>query len=370
MDECSPGEKQNPLFLLLRNLLCRSFGDRRGARVVAEEMTRVQPHKASGFMRLAYDSFVLGYAEEAVEALKKAVSLEPSVLTDPSHVDTITAKLGISGASELLSIRPHNGSTKAATKSPQKRFLFVSGVPRSGTSALGRLLGLAPGVVIYNELLSHKRPYSPRAFDGDFVADTSRGRNQERVFLDALQRSEHADYLGDKRPNFMHLAPNTFDEFKEASLTVVHIVRRVEDVASSFHSRAIDPSDERWSPAVNGADAEIQTLVQEKYILGSMSNDLHHGHRVVLVAYDRIFSDRNVVLTIFELLGIKISNEAEERLANFVRQAQNRVLEPVRNPAERSARVTGAGIADLNELWMRLSAGTLLATESGIEPLS
>ena len=144
-----------------------------------------------------------------------------------------------------------------------KRYLFVCGCPRSGTTALMHLLNshrlIVLGVERYKKFAkpTHIKKLNKRVFEPEFFLDI-RGKQTNlhhkhkdwdtkwKKVYDAMRPKLSQDNLliGDKFPHyylFYDYIDQTFD-----SPRIVFILRDVRDVALSYNARAANEKD-RWS---------------------------------------------------------------------------------------------------------------------------
>jgi len=138
-----------------------------------------------------------------------------------------------------------------------RRYLFISGVARSGTSALTHLLNVHPDIVLgverYKFLLmrdEHRAAVSPALFEPDrFLAwspeDTSvvpRPPADPDAFRAKLAG---AAYVGDKGPRLVTRFRALDRWFPGCRM--IFIFRDPVRVAASWRARARNPADARWS---------------------------------------------------------------------------------------------------------------------------
>lgn len=124
---------------------------------------------------------------------------------------------------------------------PDTDFLFVSGTPRSSTTALGKLLTTHPDVTLFIELYGANTGYVPQMFsfanirrllDAGFIKKPPKPENME-----LLELGQAGTMIGDKRPNFMESANLTLANFRGRRVNVLHLIRDVKEVAASYLRR-------------------------------------------------------------------------------------------------------------------------------------
>jgi hypothetical protein len=149
-----------------------------------------------------------------------------------------------------------------------KRFLFICGCPRSGTTALWKLLTASPHVVLGLEryssrMISRWRWLSPALFEYERFFRLRRGD----TFYDDLEafhpyyrtaraRWHDATFVGDKLPRLYQRFPDLGRVFRRPR--VLCIFRDIVEVAASYKRRAEDRSDATWgrSQGVHAAIAD------------------------------------------------------------------------------------------------------------------
>ena len=216
-----------------------------------------------------------------------------------------------------------------------KSVLFVTGLGRSGTTALGKMLSLSPDICLFTELYNWNRPsgYSPHDFE-------------EKVLVDAINISKHvtnkremskyhsASYVGDKRPDFIFCAEKTFNNFKETRVSIIFILRNLVQICASSYKRANDPQDFGWNKE-NGIiftilwfNATMRQLLYLKKFRPDIFNCISFVH------YTNILSQKKLALELFKCLGVEINNHLDKQLDQFVQKSQsitnrNRVENPI-----------------------------------------
>lgn len=210
--------------------------------------------------------------------------------------------------------------------SVQKRYLFVCGCPRSGTTALWRLMVAHPDIVLGIERYVHfafgKSKIKPDLFEkpkfyriqpGEtYYDDLSR---YNTYYADAEQRFDQAAWVGDKIPPLDLDYAGIEANFENAH--ILYIVRNIIDVSGSYQRRAGDDSDVTWS-----ADRDYRKAV----------SDWHHSIRATLhlldfverrtsiqvILYDDLFLQRADLRPIFDWLDLEVPQLVEEQYRNLL----------------------------------------------------
>jgi Sulfotransferase domain len=125
---------------------------------------------------------------------------------------------------------------------PEGEFLFISGTPRSSTTALGKVMRLHPDVSLFVEVFGYNTGYVPQ-----MLTPSNIQRLRETGALKAELKPENVALIeggrigrlvGDKRPNFMQSAALTLCNFKGRRVSILHIARDIREVAASYMRRA------------------------------------------------------------------------------------------------------------------------------------
>ena len=137
--------------------------------------------------------------------------------------------------------------------------LFIAGCPRSGTTALTRLVNLHPEVVVglerFKGLYGRRREFTPELFQRERFFDYREGdtnflppTNAEAAafYGRANEKFDTAKFIGDKYPQFFRHYDVLFKQFPDAH--VIFIFRDPQFVAQSWQRRSEDST--RW-PAEN-----------------------------------------------------------------------------------------------------------------------
>lgn len=184
-----------------------------------------------------------------------------------------------------------NGSDAA-----EKRYLFICGLHRSGTSALVDLLNGHSQIQMFQErfynLVTDERidEFTPRLFDAEHVFHPT---SDETHFFEwsldldyaasARAKYENAVLTGDKVPHLFHFTDQIFQRFANARM--VFLTRNVFDVANSWQKRFEDPEDEVW--VSDHAEAVRFWNDAHRIILPKLKE---HPERLKVVSYERLYS--------------------------------------------------------------------------------
>lgn len=206
----------------------------------------------------------------------------------------------------------------------EKKFLFITGCARSGTSALVQLLSGSRSILLgmerFGHLIHHKddfklRPhhfYKSRFYDlqkGDtFYENLADFHKFDELFFD---KYESASYIGDKRPDLYEAYDSLFEHFPQC--IVLFIYRNLEEVASSFKGRVIEG---QYWPATKDFKAAVLEWNRSLFLT---KNAMPKG-TIRMLSYHEIFKPGANLSPIFKFLDI----EEDDRLNQRVLQIQER----------------------------------------------
>ncbi len=201
--------------------------------------------------------------------------------------------------------------------------LFVSGCPRSGTSALGRLLRLCSDVALYSERFKIGYGYCHQKFQGNVpIEGADMSIASHRAWGATLRRSVSARYVGDKRPLFTASWYITRHNYSPGTIRIIHIVRSAEDVAASHIQRCrktitkADNGNRGWPRQNNELCAAHDLNTSNRNILDIA--DSNYSNAVLVVRYDRLFSDEAYALELFRWLDLPIDSQTHELVHSFI----------------------------------------------------
>lgn len=194
-----------------------------------------------------------------------------------------------------------------------KQILFVSGVARSGTSALVNVLNTNPDFLIGMERFFfriRRKLLKPDDFEEDRFLTVKQGDTHAPGFdREAIRKSYSvAKIIGDKFPLLYENFDYIFDTFPNARH--IYIVRNPLSVAESYDARKQDKSD-KWIKSGLVGIQEWNSSVNSVVSLSQDRLDKFH-----FLQYEEFFSDVAAMNRLFAHYGAQATDES--RLSKFV----------------------------------------------------
>jgi len=200
--------------------------------------------------------------------------------------------------------------------------LFVSGCPRSGTTALTRLLNLHPSIVVglerYKNVFGRQKFVTKDMFEADrffdFHPDDSNflpeKSQQARDFYEkARTKFSTATFIGDKYPQFFRFYGGIFKNLPDAK--IVFIFRDPSYVAQSWERRSLDSSD--W-PSKN--DARRAIAYWNDALAYTLAYTQIKKSAFVFVDYEQFFAGREQsLIELFHLVGAEVTRAIQDTVA-------------------------------------------------------
>ena len=187
-----------------------------------------------------------------------------------------------------------------------KRFAFITGCSRSGTTALTRLVNRHPRVAIGFERFNRRAgagELSPELFEAerfrrfDSADSHHTGWKGDEIREPVLEKIATAEVVGDKLPQLIGRM-GQLSRFHDPA--VIFILREPYAIAKSFDRRARNPKD-KWSDGrdFRRAIKEFNAAVQDAEEL-IRSNTYRH----YVIAYETFFLEREGLDDLFAFLGV------------------------------------------------------------------
>jgi len=200
--------------------------------------------------------------------------------------------------------------------------LFVAGCPRSGTTALTRLLNLHPEIVVglerykrifgrrhdvKRDMFEEARFFDFREGDTDFAPGRARG-DADAFYERAREKFPNARFVGDKYPQFFRFYAALFRAFPAAK--VVFIARDPLRVAQSWQRRADDATS--W-PEKN--DARRSVGYWNDALAYTLAYAQIKKHAFVFVDFDQFFKSKGkALIELFGRIGAAVTTETGARI--------------------------------------------------------
>lgn len=215
----------------------------------------------------------------------------------------------------------HDFITKRkATSFDSPKFLFISGLGRSGTSALGRAVNAsASPSFIFTERYPWQIGYCPLMFDKDYVFSKDNYYNRRPKLNESLSKLWGSDVrfgsglLGDKRPDSIYSLDVTNELFGMSNLKAnfIHIIRDPIYIANSWFKRAINESDD-W-PSYRSYECCYKDYLSQARLAINASVGKYPNINFYMVDFHRIFTDGEYMFNFFkEVFGDEVSISKEK----------------------------------------------------------
>lgn len=200
-----------------------------------------------------------------------------------------------------------NGSYNSST---EQEFLFISGVPRSGTTALGNFLNLHPDVALTLERFGFGQGFHPAMFAENIVFHNEQYKIK---YSDLFSKFKKAKYIGDKRPNFLHSWSITKKHFEPEKIKIIHFVRDPYLVAQSYLKRSSLQSKglDSWSsnsivPRDHFFACHDMNLNNTRAL--EIAQDPNFKSSIKIIDSEKFYSDVNNVIDVLNWLGLEVSD--------------------------------------------------------------
>jgi hypothetical protein len=245
----------------------------------------------------------------------------PEILRSTQYRQSVLNTFGILEGNRRLETLTHaqvmEQDGAAANPGPtDKKYAFVSGMPRAGTTALGNLLNLSSDVAIFTEIHNPYLVYAQDSFTQPILK--SRIKNLPAAApKNMLEKSQEVAIIGDKRPLLHYVLPQIFSEMSAKSVTVFHILRSVAQIAESYQTRAENPND-NWDPLRDLGNCIHELNVMHRFILDwDALGQMHAAHKLIYVDYNRVFSEFDYAMELFDKLGIVICDRLQRYVSHY-----------------------------------------------------
>lgn len=199
--------------------------------------------------------------------------------------------------------------------SAKKTHLIVTGVARSGTTALAELLNIHPGICIGVERFKFRylreNCFDAELFEKDRFFDFRKGDTNllpsarpawAPIYEAAQAKWDDAAVVGDKTPD---LIPVLHDFMAQnPDFKFLCILRNLKDVGLSWQARA-ERTRDAW-PRGRGFVAACESWANQQLILHELMRDKSIRRRLLLLDYDNMYASPDVTEQgIMQFLGLE-----------------------------------------------------------------
>lgn len=229
-----------------------------------------------------------------------------------------------SGATGFFEIIQSKRSHRVKKHISSKNYLFIAGLGRSGTTALGSLMNIFSSVEIYTELYTPFRldGYSPTCFSEAKLRELAEINPRSNVILNLFnQKHSCSKVIGDKRPYFEFCAESTFDNMDKESFKTIYMERSLIDICRSAYKRSVNPKD-RWSSEKGIEHTVLLFNASCRQILHLHDNRQDVFSRFIFVRYEQIFGSIECALSLIESCDIEYSPVEADQLDHFIQKSR------------------------------------------------
>ena len=205
-----------------------------------------------------------------------------------------------------------------------KKYIFIAGLGRSGTTALGELLNKSSMIAMYTELHNHYRinGYSQSDLSEEGVSKQLKSNPHKDSNRLILAKSKEAKLIGDKRPLFQYCAESSFDNLGIENTKCLFIDRSLIDICKSSQKWSEDPNDPTW-PREKG-------IVYTILLYNASCRQIIHLHdkrpdifsSFLFPSYENVFFSTEYAIKIFDFCEIELSSNELVKVEAFITQSR------------------------------------------------
>ncbi|QNI99017.1 sulfotransferase domain protein [Synechococcus sp. A15-62] len=280
-----------------------------------------------------------GHFKKAESQYIDLLSLESSDWTyeklckNDNYRKTIFNLRGIYDASKILPIT--NLSQDNESTIIDKHFIFVSGLPRAGTTALGSLLRvlLREKLYIFTELTNPYQASCPDSFNPINIQKKLTQMNLINARIKAQGMKTNSPgiplddkaiagypFIGDKRPMLHYAIPHMQKNFSNSKVDIFHILRDPIDALHSCTKRAENMKDS-WDPLRSYEQCSHEYNVMNNFLDEYFNTSQNSANFTVhLIDYNQVFRSRSYIQEkILRKLGL--ANDLVDHADSFLKKS-------------------------------------------------
>ncbi len=344
--------------LIIANKVFRQSGEHEKSLEYAKKIIIHYPKKSVGYKRAAIDLNSLKRFEEAKEVCQVGLENCPNQIELLKLFRYIKSFLG-NKTRDISELEKNNlsfdmrdliayssvpnffkiikANEKVLTKDIKKikngkSFLFIAGLGRSGTTALGNLLNKIQLFEIYTELHPWNKigGYSPADFLEESIQKKITTSKKFQINKKILSRHPNSKIIGDKRPGFQYIAESTFDNFEDKEVKCIYIDRSLIDICRSSHKRSQDKKDP-WSIERGIEHTILSYNASCRQIIHLYNHRPEIFSQFMFPKYENVFSSIEAALDVIKFSEIDYSQDELSKLQSYIitsKKYTTRYVEP------------------------------------------
>jgi tetratricopeptide (TPR) repeat protein len=230
---------------------------------------------------------------------------------------------------KIRKTKKHNNGIylfKTPPLNTNKKHIFISGTPRSGTSAFSDLLNSHSKIAIFQERYDASHGYHPDMFLPNHIYSGNwKNRPAADRWQEMREKLNDAIYIGDKRPNFLFSWAITEQNFSPDKIRILHIYRDINDVALSYNQRHINAligKDHTWHELHNFKKACMDFNINNRKLLSLLENKAYKNS-IMVVDYETLLSNNKKILEIFTWLELNIEEDLKHAMTPIFNRSKN-----------------------------------------------
>ena len=345
----------HPNLLTIASDIYRAVGNREKSMEYAELLITHHPKLGKGYLRATEDLIGLKRFEEALIKIKEGLKKLPNrimFIKKMSYINTLLEKR-IREISDLekdkIEFRPldiityssvpkffeliqskRKGYVEEVEYHSEKKHVFIAGLGRSGTTALGKLLNISSLIEIYTEL------YSPFRIDGYFPSDFSRNKITEKLKthphrktdLKTFSKHNNSKIIGDKLPLFQFSSESTFDNISQEKFKCIFIDRSLIDICRSTHKRSENVND-KWSLEKGIEHTVLLYNASCRQIIHLYENRPDIFSSFVFINYEKVFTSTEFALNLIDFLEVPLTDMESLQVQEFINKSKKVVYRQI-----------------------------------------
>jgi tetratricopeptide (TPR) repeat protein len=341
--------------LTIANNVYRATDDREQSLKYAKLLITHHPDNPHGYIRSTQDLVALKRFEAAQKQIQTGLEKIPNQVILKKYLAYANSFLGVMNQSmsdsekdsislnidDLISyssvpgffkiIQSRRNARPEDTKAHSK-YVFVAGIGRSGTTALGELLNISSLIAMYTELHLPFRVNGYSRLDFSEKEVSARLKSQleySKQNFPIPLKSISAKLIGDKRPGFQFCAESTFDNLGIDNIKCIFIDRSLVDICRSSHRRSENSNDLFWTIERGVEYAILVYNASCRQIIHLHDNRPDIFSSFLFPTYEDVFSSTEKVLELMNFCGVELSAEETGDVDVFIRNSQKYVSNKV-----------------------------------------